>query len=85
MVKFDSTWTAEGIAKALVDEIKGKTGMYARRPTADVISHLSLLEVIVTGVTPGGYGAEVSRVLALVGAKVILASRNLEKFVYLKS
>ncbi|KJA19690.1 hypothetical protein HYPSUDRAFT_44061 [Hypholoma sublateritium FD-334 SS-4] len=35
--------------------------------------------VIVTGVTPGGYGAETVRVLALVGAKVVLAGRTLSK------
>lgn len=33
--------------------------------------------VIITGVTKNGYGAEVARVLALVGANVILASREL--------
>lgn len=36
--------------------------------------------VIVTGVTKNGYGAEIARVLALVGAKVILAGRELNKF-----
>ncbi|KIJ54346.1 hypothetical protein M422DRAFT_221928 [Sphaerobolus stellatus SS14] len=35
--------------------------------------------VIVTGVTPGGYGAEAARVLALEGAKVVLAGRSLSK------
>ncbi|GJJ09314.1 hypothetical protein Clacol_003536 [Clathrus columnatus] len=35
--------------------------------------------VLITGVTLGGFGAEAARVLALVGAKVILAGRSVEK------
>ncbi|GJJ05868.1 hypothetical protein Clacol_000055 [Clathrus columnatus] len=35
--------------------------------------------VIVTGVTKTGYGAEVPRVLALVGARVVVAGRSLDK------
>ncbi|KAI0031069.1 NAD-P-binding protein [Vararia minispora EC-137] len=35
--------------------------------------------VIVTGVSPGGFGAETARILALVGAKVVLAGRSLSK------
>ncbi|GJJ09315.1 hypothetical protein Clacol_003537 [Clathrus columnatus] len=60
MPQFDSTSTAESIAKALANDIQGKT-------------------VIVTGVTKTGYGAEVARVLALVGARVVLAGRSLDK------
>jgi NAD(P)-dependent dehydrogenase (short-subunit alcohol dehydrogenase family) len=37
--------------------------------------------VIITGVTPGGYGAEASRVLALAGANLILAGRSSSKCV----
>ncbi|KAJ7745006.1 hypothetical protein DFH07DRAFT_977954 [Mycena maculata] len=35
--------------------------------------------VIVTGVSPGGFGADTARVLALYGARVILAGRSLTK------
>ncbi|KAJ7247442.1 NAD-P-binding protein [Mycena haematopus] len=35
--------------------------------------------VIVTGVSPGGFGAETARALALYGAKVVLAGRSLSK------
>ncbi|KAJ7346261.1 NAD-P-binding protein [Mycena albidolilacea] len=35
--------------------------------------------VIVTGVSPGGFGADTARVLALYGAKVVLAGRSLSK------
>ncbi|KAF7372785.1 NAD-P-binding protein [Mycena sanguinolenta] len=35
--------------------------------------------VIVTGVSPGGFGADTARALALYGAKVILAGRSLSK------
>lgn len=41
--------------------------------------------VIVTGVTLGGYGAETVRVLALVGARVVLAGRTYSKYVHLYS
>ncbi|KAF8193450.1 NAD-P-binding protein [Pholiota molesta] len=59
-MSFDATWTAERVAQALAENIKGKT-------------------VIITGVTPGGYGAEASRVLALAGANLILAGRSSSK------
>ncbi|KAJ6604843.1 NAD-P-binding protein [Mycena vulgaris] len=35
--------------------------------------------VIVTGVSPGGFGADTARVLALYGANVVLAGRSLSK------
>jgi NADP-dependent 3-hydroxy acid dehydrogenase YdfG len=35
--------------------------------------------VIVTGVSPGGFGADTARVLALYGAHVVLAGRSLNK------
>ncbi|KAJ6449858.1 NAD-P-binding protein [Mycena sanguinolenta] len=41
--------------------------------------HIKGKTVIVTGISPGGFGADTSRVLALYGAKVILAGRNLSK------
>jgi NADP-dependent 3-hydroxy acid dehydrogenase YdfG len=35
--------------------------------------------VIVTGVSPGGFGADTARVLVLYGAHVVLAGRSLNK------
>lgn len=79
---FDTTSTGEIVAKALASEIKGKTGEFPSSFPEDSVLILITSAVIVTGVSPGGYGAETARVLALVGAKVVLAGRSLSKYVF---
>ncbi|KAG6909892.1 hypothetical protein DXG01_014706 [Tephrocybe rancida] len=65
MPSFDNNTDAIVVAKAFASEIKGKR---------DVL--IGSRAVIVTGVTLGGMGAEVSRVLASEGAEVVLAGRT---------
>ncbi|GJJ08000.1 hypothetical protein Clacol_002207 [Clathrus columnatus] len=57
---------------------------FADFPTAESVAKAFQGEikgktVLITGITQGGYGAEVARVLTLFGAKVILAGRSIDK------
>ncbi|GJJ16249.1 hypothetical protein Clacol_010545 [Clathrus columnatus] len=57
---------------------------FADFPTAESVAKALQGEikgktVLITGITQGGYGAEVARVLTLFGAKVILAGRSIDK------
>ncbi len=61
--------------------------MVGLHPTSLVCKNYRSLftAVIVTGVSLGGYGAETVRVLALVGARVVLAGRTYSKYVHIYS
>jgi NAD(P)-dependent dehydrogenase (short-subunit alcohol dehydrogenase family) len=78
MARFGFETTAEEASRVLADEIRGKTGQLNQ--FIYLYSHTYTTLVLITGVSPGGLGAEAARAISLSEpGLLILAGRNMSK------